>query len=145
MLASGPRHVLANLLANPGIDGEWRGLQRRWISNLLIFESRPLRHLKFLSVLAIPAVRALVVGQSVALLPKGRRAELGADLEARAGARIACRIARTSASVLLAVQAAYTVSIVRIRWPCCWATNSGLRPIIRSQLTDECRAAYGLR
>ena len=58
---------------------------------------------------------------------------------------IASRIAVMSASTAPSVQAAYTESIVVGRWPCSFATNKGLRPTIRFQLTDVCRAMYGLR
>jgi len=34
-------HLVANLVANPGIDGDCRGLQRKWISNLLILLTLP--------------------------------------------------------------------------------------------------------
>ena len=49
---------------------------------------------------------------------------------------IASRIAVMSASTAPSVQAASTDSIVVGRWPCSFATNRGLRPTIRFQLTD---------
>ncbi len=58
---------------------------------------------------------------------------------------MASRIAAMSASTAPPVQAAYTDNIVVSRWPCSLATNSGLRPIIRFQLTEVWRAMYGLR
>jgi len=58
---------------------------------------------------------------------------------------IASRIGLMSASMAPSVQAAYTDGIVVGRWPCSFATNRGLRPTVRFQLTDVCRAVYGLR
>ena len=43
------------------------------------------------------------------------------------------------------VHAAYMFSIVVTLWPCCLATQSRFFPIIKFQLTEECRAQYGSR
>jgi hypothetical protein len=61
--------------------------------------------------------------------------------DAHAGARMALRMAATSGASAPSVHAAYIVSIVSTLCPCCFATHSGLRPVMRFQPTDECRAA----
>jgi len=72
-----------------------------------------------------------IVGAGVADRDEGPR---------RAVRFIASRIATMSASTAPSAQAAYTVNMVVRRWPCSFATNRGLRPIIKLQLTEVWRA-----
>jgi len=58
---------------------------------------------------------------------------------------IAHFVALRSPSIAPSAHAVYTRNIVVMLWPCCLATHSGFRPIMRSQLTDEWRAQYGFR
>jgi len=60
--------------------------------------------------------------------------------DVRASDAIARLIAWMSDRVAPSVHAAYALSIVVMVCPCCFATHSGLLPLIRFQLTDECRA-----
>ena len=64
----------------------------------------------------------------------------GAFAEALSRRFIASRMAVISAYTAPSVHAAYTENMVVSRWPCSLATNSGLRPIMRFQLTEVWRA-----
>ncbi len=71
--------------------------------------------------------------------------QLSGVKRAALGLSIARRIASMSVSTAPSIHAEYTRHMVKTLCPCCFALYSGLLPIMRFQLTEVCRAAYGLR